>query len=93
MTWPSSRHRTRKGAEPIQEKDCLNLDSVRLDVTCVKCLLCIGIFCHTLSSLVVTARPRKEGGDAIDGIIDEGKDVPRHKVDAGDDCHRPIYEL
>jgi hypothetical protein len=38
-------------------------------------------------------RPRKGGGDAIDGIIDEGKDVPRHKVDAGDDRHRPIYEL
>jgi hypothetical protein len=29
----------------------------------------------------------------INGIIDEGKDVPRHKVDAGDDRHRPIYEL
>ena len=29
----------------------------------------------------------------IDGIINESKDVPRHKVDAGDDQHPPIYEL
>ena len=36
---------------------------------------------------------QKRGGDAIDRIINEGKDVPRHKVDAGDDRHHPIYEL
>ncbi len=48
-----SRHRTKKGAEPIREKYCLNLNSVRLDVTCVKCLLCIGVFCPMCSSLIV----------------------------------------
>ena len=58
---------------------CLNLDSVRLDVTRVKCLL----RCPTRSSLIVPAWPRKGGGDVIDGIIDEGKDVPRHKVRGG----------
>ena len=62
----SSRHRTKKGAEPIWEKDCLNLDPMRLDVARIKCLLRIGIFFPTRSSLVVTARPRKGGGDAID---------------------------
>jgi len=76
----SSRHRTKKGAEPIREKDCLNLDTVVLDIACVKRLLCIGIFCPTRSSLLVPARPRKRGGDAIDGIIDKGKDVPRHMM-------------
>ena len=62
---------------------CLKLDSVRLDVTRVKCLLRIGVFFPMRSSLIVPAWPKKGGGDVIDGIIDEGKNVPRHKVRGG----------
>ena len=46
----SSRHRTKKGAEPIREKDGLNLDPMRLDITRVKCLLCICVVCPMRSS-------------------------------------------
>ena len=48
---------------------------------------------HRRIPLIVNLRPRKGGGDAIDGIIDEGKDVPWQKVNARDDSHRPINEL
>ena len=37
--------------------------------------------------------PRKGGGVVINKIINEGKDVPRHKIDAGDNLHCPIYKL
>jgi hypothetical protein len=71
----SCRHRTKKGAEPIREKDCLSLDYVHLDVARV----CIGVFCPMHSSLVVATRPRKRGGDAIDGII-ELRDIQNNDV-------------
>ena len=29
----------------------------------------------------------------VDGIIDESKNIPRQKVDAGDDRHRSIHQL
>jgi hypothetical protein len=51
---------------------------------------------HILPYAQLPRSPRaaqKRGWNPIDGIIDEGKDIPQHKVNAGDNCHRPIYKL
>jgi hypothetical protein len=64
-----SRHRTKKGAELIRKKDGLDFESVPIDISKVKRLVCIGIFVPVQSLFAVPMWPQRRDRDTIDGII------------------------
>jgi len=79
-----SRHRTKKGAEPIRKKDGLDFESVPIDISKVKRLLCIGVFVPVHSPFAVPVRSQRRGRDTNDGIINlninEGYKVEVHGI-------------
>ncbi len=89
----TSRHRPKKSANPIGEKHGLHLDPMSFDVGRLEHLLRICVLSPVCSSLLVTVRSRKGSADAINGFVDEGKFVPRQKINARDKRHLFVNKL